>query len=136
VPGADEAGRRSVTDREASSVILEYARKLEDAGVDALECNFFASPKEPERTAAEIEDEQVETIARQTVSVLFRDGPEHIRAMAGARERWMETQGYKTLADFRGKLSRRHVNDPWAYTRAQYARLLMNTDEVVKNFTA
>ena len=39
-----------------------------------------------------------------------------------------------TLADFRGKLSRRHVSDPWAYTRAQYARLLMNPDEIVKNF--
>lgn len=71
--------------------------------------------------------------AVQIVSALFRNGPTHVRAITQELERWMETKGYKTLADFRGKLSRRHVSDPWAYTRAQYARLLMNPDEIVKN---
>jgi len=214
---------------------LEYARKLEDTGVDALECNFFASPKDPDKTAAEIEAADVhlvaelkqtvripfsvklsyfytnpvnvirrmdqagasgfvlfnrliepdldiekekntspfnmshetdyrlplryagllegtiradvccstgifdgETVAKtllagaqvvQTVSALFRDGPGHIGKMAQDLDHWMAAKGYPTIADFRGKLSRRHVSDPWAYTRAQYAKLLINTDE-------
>ncbi|MDD5707296.1 MAG: dihydroorotate dehydrogenase-like protein [Kiritimatiellae bacterium] len=218
---------------------IEYARKLEATGVDALECNFFASPKEPDKPAARIEDEQVETVARlkaalripfsvklsfcytnplsvirrmdaagaaavvifnrlmepdidtreqknispfnisyttdyrlplryaglleggiradvccstgifdgdtvvkailagaqvvQTVSALFREGFGHIRAMTRELERWMSAHGYTTLADFRGKLSRRHVSDPWAYTRAQYARLLMDPDLLARN---
>lgn len=218
---------------------LEYARKLEDTGVDGLECNFFASPGDPRKAAAQIEDEQVEIVARlkgalripfsvklssfytnprqviermdqagaagvvvfnrlvdpdmdirvekntnpynlsyetdyrlplryagllegtirgdvccstgifdgetvaktilagaqvvQTVSALFRHGPGHIRAMTRELEQWMISKEYATLADFRGKLSRRHVSDPWAYTRAQYTRLLMNPDEIVHN---
>ena len=218
---------------------LDYARKLEDTGVDGLECNVFASPKGPDKTAAQIEDEQVamvsqlkaamripfsvklsffytnplnvirrmdkagasgfvlfnrmvepdvdadteknaspfnlshetdyrlplryagllegtikadvccstgifdgETVAKallagatavQTVSALFREGPAHIRTMTRDLEGWMAAKGYKTLADFRGKLSQRNVSDPWAYTRAQYVRLLMNPDDHVKN---
>ena len=33
-----------------------------------------------------------------------------------------------SLSDFRGKLSQRHVPNPWAYTRAQYVRLLVNPE--------
>jgi dihydroorotate dehydrogenase (fumarate) len=219
---------------------IDYAKRLEDTGVDALECNFFASPGDPARPAAQIEDEQVETVGQlkatlripfsvklspfytnplnvirrmdeagaagfvlfnrlvepdidldaekntspfnlsyatdyrlplryagllegqikadvccstgiydggavaktvlagakvvQAVSALFRNGPAHIRAMTGELARWMDARGYGTLGEFRGKLSRRHMADPWAYTRAQYARLLMNPDEIVKNF--
>lgn len=221
---------------------LEYARKLEDTGVDALECNFFASPKEPDRAAVAIENEQVELVARlkaavripfavklsffytnplnvihrmdhagasgfvlfnrlvepdidlqgetvsntfnlshdtdyrlalrnagllhgllkadiccstgifdgaavakmllagaqvvQTVSALFRNGPTHMQTMIRDLEAWMAFKGYNALADFRGKLSRRNVGDPWAYTHAQYARLLMSPDELVKNWPA
>ena len=219
---------------------LEYAVKLQDTGVDALECSFFASPQEPHKTAVRIEDEQVEIVARlkaalriplsvklsffytspvdvvrrmdragvagfvlfnrmvepdidiaaekninpfnlshaadyrlplryagllegaidgdvccstgifsgetvakallagaqvvQTVSILYHKGPGHLRTMLRDLERWMDAKGYETLEVFRGKLSRRNVSDPWAYTRAQYARLLMHPDEIVKNF--
>lgn len=37
-------------------VWVEYARKLEETGVDALECSFFASPRDPGKTAEQIED--------------------------------------------------------------------------------
>ncbi len=213
---------------------IEYAVKLQDTGVDALECNFFVSPRDPEHTAAQIEDEQVEIVeqlkswlkipisvklsffytnplnliqrmdqagaagfvlfnrlldpdidirekkntspfnlshetdyrlplryagllegtiksdiccstgifegesivktilagatAVQTVSALFSRGPAHIRKMIRDLDQWMKNEGYETLADFRGTLSQRHVNDPWAYTRSQYARLLMNPE--------
>ena len=72
----------------------------------------------------------------QTVSALFRNGPANIQTMIRDLEQWMALQGYNSLADFRGKLSRRHFGDPWAYTHAQYARLLMNPEELVKNWPA
>jgi dihydroorotate dehydrogenase (fumarate) len=218
---------------------VEYARRLEDTGVDGLECNFFASPAASGTTGAQIEDEQMDWIIRirkavgipisvklspfyghpasavrrmadagasglvlfnrffepdidiesceltspfnlshdtdyrhslryagllegettadlccstgiftgrevikmilagaqaiQTVSALYRHGPGHIRTMLSEVEAWMAQKGYATLADFRGKLSRRHLADPWAYTRAQYARLLMNPRVFAEN---
>ncbi len=216
---------------------LEYAKKLEDTGIDALECNFFTSPKDPDKTATQIEDEEVEivgqlkqtlripfsvklsffytnplqvihrmdqagaagfvlfnrlldpdidtdtlqntnpfnlshdtdyrlslryagllesslqadvccstgffngaTVAKailagaqavQTVSALYRHGPKHIGAMAQELDQWMADKGYQNLADFRGKLGRSQASDPWAYTRAQYARLLINPSETL-----
>lgn len=220
---------------------LEYARRLEDTGVDALECSFFAAPRDMERTADEIEDEQVElvihlktavripisvklsvlytnplnvirrmdlagvagfvlfnrmvepdidiqtersvapfnlshgtdyrlplryaallegslkadvccstgifdgvTVARmllagahavQTVSALFGGGPGRIGTMLNELEQWMGAKGYGSLADFRGKLSRRHVAEPSAYTHGQYVRQLMNPGEYLQEVT-
>lgn len=219
---------------------IDFARQLEQTGVDALECNLFASPGDPDREGANVEEEQAalvrdlkaavsipvslklsffytnpvnvvrklaeagadgvvlfnrlfepdldiheqkpicpfnfshetdyrlslryagllrggidadiccgtgifsgETVLKlllagatavQTVSALFQNGYSHIATMLEDIEGWMERNGYTTLADFRGTLSQRQSRDPWAYTRAQYARLLMNPEELVKNF--
>ncbi len=221
---------------------LEYARRLEQTGVHALECNLYASPRDAGRTAAEVEDEQValvadlkkavaipvslklssqytnplhvirrmaeagadgfvlfnrifepdldvgreafaspynlsregdyrhsmryagllegtmradlccstgvhdgETVARlllagastvQVVSALYRNGVGHLRTLLAGLEQWMAKRNYQGLDAFRGKLSRRHVNDPNVYTRAQYARLLMNPKEFIYNAPA
>jgi hypothetical protein len=45
---------------------------------------------------------------------------------------WMDTKGYRTLADFRGSLSAKNAKDSWAYTRAQYAKLLLNPKRFVE----
>lgn len=219
---------------------LKYAKLLEDAGVDGLECNLFASPKDPGRQGADIEKEQVDLVARlvqavsipvgvklssfytnplnvirqmdqagasgfvvfnrlfepdidlekqelcspfnlscetdyrlplryagllegdvkagiccsggfyegrdiakailagadavQVVAALFKNGISHIRTMTNDLREWMGKSGYASLADCRGKLSRRHVNDPWAYTRGQYAALLMNPKAVFEQY--
>ncbi len=219
---------------------LDYARQLEQTGVDALECNLFASPKHPEESGESVETAQValvrelkqavsipvslklsffytnplhtirlmaeagadafvlfnrlfepdldiiqeastfpfnlshandyrlplryagllegavradvccstgifsgETIVKmllagaaavQTVSAVYRHGADRIAEMLRDVEAWMDDKNYGSVADFRGKLSKRHSSDPWAYTRAQYARLLMNPDEIVNNF--
>jgi dihydroorotate dehydrogenase (fumarate) len=218
---------------------LEYARLLAQTGVDALECNFFVSPKNPQLEGEEIEREQVALVrelkqtvpipisiklsffysnpanvilrmdqagadafvlfnrlfepdldvqeqthlypfnlshdidsrlplryaglmegtihadicsstgiysgetavkmilagasAVQTVSALFRKGTGHPRTLLSGIEKWMEEKGCATLADFKGRLSRRHSSDPWAYTRAQYVRLLMHPEEIINN---
>jgi dihydroorotate dehydrogenase (fumarate) len=38
---------------------VEYASQMEQTGVDGLELNFFATPSDFERSAADIEDEQI-----------------------------------------------------------------------------
>lgn len=48
---------------------FDYARRMEDTGVDALECNFFATPRDPERRAARIEDEQVEIVDQLKIAL-------------------------------------------------------------------
>ncbi len=72
--------------------------------------------------------------AVQVVSTLYRNGLAHIAAMIRDMQAWMKAKGYKQLNDFRGKMDQKRSPDPWIYTRAQYARLLMNPDEIVKNF--
>ncbi|MFZ5902957.1 MAG: dihydroorotate dehydrogenase-like protein [Chloroflexota bacterium] len=42
---------------------VEYARRIQDAGADALELNLYYIPADPALTAAEIEDAQVELAA-------------------------------------------------------------------------
>lgn len=41
---------------------VEYASALEETGVDGLELNFFATPSDFNRSASDIEDEQIEII--------------------------------------------------------------------------
>ncbi len=47
----------------------DYARKIEDAGADALELNIFLLPTSPEHTAAEIEKLYLDTISSVTGAV-------------------------------------------------------------------
>jgi len=62
----------------------------------------------------------------QVASTLFTNGIGHVKTMLEAIEHWMDEKGYADLASFRGKLSREKSPDPWAYTRAQYVKLLIN----------
>ena len=71
--------------------------------------------------------------AVQVVSALYRHGIAHISKMRDDTTRWMESRGYHSLADFRGKLSQRHVPAFTDYTRAQYVKLLMNPEALIKN---
>lgn len=69
----------------------------------------------------------------QIVSTLFKNGISHIKIILQAMEEWMNGKKYENLESFRGKMSRKNVSDPWVYTRAQYVRLLMNPEELLKN---
>jgi dihydroorotate dehydrogenase (fumarate) len=50
---------------------IEYAKRLEETGVDGLECNLFASPNDPQREGAAIEEEQIALIEelKNTLSI-------------------------------------------------------------------
>lgn len=218
---------------------IDYAAKLEQTGIDALECNFFYTPRDVDRNAVTIEKEQMDTVRAlkesvsipisvklscfysnplhvihgfieagadavvlfnrlfepdldimneehvypfnfshdtdyrlslryagllegeldgdvccssgifsgatviklllagadvvQMVSALYRYDENFIRTVMNELERWMDDKGYETLDRFRGRLSKRHSRDPWAYTRAQYAQLLMHPKAILEN---
>ena len=48
--------------------------------------------------------------------------------------RWMDSKGYKTLDDFRGKLSRKNMKDSFTYQRAQYVDILMKSESIFKKY--
>ncbi len=70
--------------------------------------------------------------AVQAVTILYRNGLGAIEKMKGDLARWMERKSYSSLADFRGKLSEKNIKDPWSYTRAQYAKMLLNPKEFME----
>ena len=214
---------------------LEYARQLADQGVDGLELNFFATPRDFDVTGSTVEDEQLQVvrevraavkipiavklsvfysnplnlIARmdregaaafvlfnrffqpdintetesvtqpfnfsiqadnrlplpfagllhgritgdvcastgvmtgadavkmilagassvEVVTGLYRQGVKTIRTMLDEITRWMDARSYGSIDAFRGKLSAKNAKDPWAYTRAQYAKMLLSPKE-------
>ncbi len=70
----------------------------------------------------------------QVVSALYKHKPGHISKMLTELEAWMESKSYTSLNDFRGKLSKDTLSDPFAYTRAQYVDILMNPDEIIRKY--
>jgi len=63
----------------------------------------------------------------QVVSVLYKEGIHHIEKILKELSDFMKTKGYNKLDDFRGKLSQARINDPFAYSRAQYLDFLVNS---------
>jgi dihydroorotate dehydrogenase (fumarate) len=70
----------------------------------------------------------------QTVSTVYKNQPSHIATMLKGIEVWMNNKGYKKLDDFRGKLSRKSLKDPYTYQRAQYVDILAKSEEIFKKY--
>lgn len=68
----------------------------------------------------------------QIVSTVYKNKIEYISTIIKDLENWMESKNYKKLADFRGKLSQKSLNDPFVYKRAQYIDLLLKSDQIFK----
>ncbi len=66
--------------------------------------------------------------AVQVASVLYKNKIEHLQPMNAGLAGFMDRKGYRTLDEFRGKLSQRKLADPTAYERAQYIKLLLGFD--------
>lgn len=66
--------------------------------------------------------------AVQVVSAIYKRGISHIGHMLKDMKEWMEIHGYDSLGDFRGKLSKANMADPFAYKRAQYVDILMKSE--------
>jgi dihydroorotate dehydrogenase (fumarate) len=72
--------------------------------------------------------------AVQIVSTLYKHGPVQITKMLEDMEIWMANKQYKNLDEFRGNLSRKNIQDPFAYRRAQYVDILMKSAEIFKKY--
>jgi dihydroorotate dehydrogenase (fumarate) len=68
----------------------------------------------------------------QVVSTLYKHKPEHIAAMLSEIEAWMESKKFNSLSDFKGKLSKKNLKDPFVYKRGQYIDLLLGSDQLLK----
>jgi dihydroorotate dehydrogenase (fumarate) len=68
----------------------------------------------------------------QVVTALYRARIGVIAKMIADLGAWMDGKGYRTLADFRGSLSAKNAADSWAYTRAQYAKMLLNPKQFIE----
>lgn len=64
----------------------------------------------------------------QVASTLFKHGLPYLSTMLRDMEAWMAEQGYESLDDFRGKVSQENCEDPFAFERAQYVRLLLSQE--------
>jgi dihydroorotate dehydrogenase (fumarate) len=60
----------------------------------------------------------------QVCSTLYKNGIEHLATMLKDVESWMTAHQYKTIDDFRGKMSLNKVDNPGAYERVQFMKHL------------
>lgn len=64
----------------------------------------------------------------QVVSALYKNKITHISAMLEELSNWMDENKYSTLEDFRGKVSKKQVKDPWSFERGHYIKALLGFD--------
>jgi len=72
--------------------------------------------------------------AVQIVSTVYKNKPEVVSDILLDLNRWMDENEYKSLDDFKGKLSRKNLKDPFVYQRGQYVDIIMNSEEVIKKY--
>lgn len=60
--------------------------------------------------------------AVQSVSTLYLNGVEKITEMVKDLEEWMNKKGFASIADFRGEMSQKKLEDPMIYERAQFMK--------------
>jgi len=60
----------------------------------------------------------------QMVSALLHHGPSYVNVMRHSLEQWLDWHNMGSLAEARGRLSHRTTEDPAAYERANYIRIL------------
>lgn len=70
----------------------------------------------------------------QIVSAIYKNGTSYISTIISEMEKWMESKNYNSLDDFKGKLSRKFVNDPLVYKRAQYVDILLRSEEIFNRY--
>lgn len=72
----------------------------------------------------------------QIVSALYKGKPELISDILADLERFMDSNGFKSLSEFRGMLSKANVKDPYVYKRAQYIDLLLHSEKIFNKYPA
>lgn len=60
----------------------------------------------------------------QTASALLKHGPGHITTLVDGLTQWMETHEYKSLRQMKGSMSQKSVENPTAFERANYIKII------------
>jgi dihydroorotate dehydrogenase (fumarate) len=60
--------------------------------------------------------------AVQSASAFYKSGPGHAAVMLKDLGAWMDRHGFKTIADFRGKMSQAESGDPAVFERVQFMK--------------
>lgn len=69
--------------------------------------------------------------AVQMVSALYKNGIEHVGVVKKQISDWMNSKGYNSIEEFRGKMARRNLApESMVYKRSQYVDLLMRSDTI------
>ncbi len=58
----------------------------------------------------------------QVCSVLYKNGIEYIAIMLKELEEWMKSKNYKSIDEFKGKMSYKNIQDPVLYERSQFMK--------------
>ena len=66
----------------------------------------------------------------QVVSTLYKNGMQQVEVLTKELEEWMKAKDYQKLEDFRGKMAKDHMKDPWAYERSQYIKMLLSKENL------
>ena len=69
--------------------------------------------------------------AVQVASCLYKNGPQHLKALIDGLETWMTSKRFSELSDFRGNLSQERSADPAVYERAQFMRYFGGKKNVI-----
>lgn len=69
--------------------------------------------------------------AVQVVSTVYKNGVNQISDMLLTLQVYMDKRAYKEIDDFRGKLSRKKLANPFIYKRAQYIDALLNSESIL-----
>ncbi|MCL5772427.1 MAG: dihydroorotate dehydrogenase-like protein [Actinobacteria bacterium] len=70
----------------------------------------------------------------QSVSTFFKNGINYISNMINDINSWMDIKGYEKISDFKGKLSKKSIKDPFFYGRSQYINILLNNETIIKKY--
>ena len=60
--------------------------------------------------------------AVQVASSLYKKGPDFIKELNSEIAHWMDQKGYKSIDDFRGKLSMKNIQNATVYERIQFMK--------------
>ncbi len=84
-------------------------------------------------------DDVIKTIlagadAVQIVSTVYKNKPGVVKEILEGITAWMDKKNYGSLGEFRGKLSRKKLTDPYVYQRAQYVDILAKSETIFKKY--
>jgi len=68
----------------------------------------------------------------QMVSSVYKNKLRNISGILSDIEQWMQKHNYAGIADFKGKLSKENLKDPFFLEREQYIDILNNNETIIK----